>query len=115
VIVGGAVAGAGCAWLILALARRFHELNLERAAYLGLLLAAYAIFVLRWSREHAWKWLVLAFMAVGLLAIALVVPGGATALFPHAALFLGLVWLGSGLGTLYSYVRHTQPPAPEAP
>jgi uncharacterized membrane protein HdeD (DUF308 family) len=77
-------------------------------------LAAYAFFVFRWSREHAWKWAVLVFMALGLLAIGLVVPGGAVESFPPVALFLGLVWLGSGVATLYSYIRHTQPPLPEA-
>ncbi len=108
-----AVLGAGSACLM-ALARRFHALSLERGVYLAVLLAVYAFFVSRWSREHAWKWLVVIFMGLGLLAIGLVVPGGAVQSFPPAALFLGLVWLGSGLATLYSYVRHTQLPAPEA-
>ena len=109
--MAGAALGAGIAGLLV-LANRFHALSLERAVYLALLLAAYAFFVLRWSREHTWKWLVLILMALGLLAIALVVPGGAVALFPPAALFLGLAWLGSGLGTLYLYIHHTQSPAP---
>jgi len=29
-------------------------------------------------------------------------------------LFVGLVWVMSGGATLYSYLRHTKPPAPEA-
>jgi hypothetical protein len=29
-------------------------------------------------------------------------------------LFVGLVWLMSGAATLCLYVRHTQPPAPDA-
>jgi len=29
-------------------------------------------------------------------------------------LFIGLVWLASGGTTLFLYMRHTQPPAPEA-
>jgi hypothetical protein len=29
-------------------------------------------------------------------------------------LFFGLVWLASGGATLYLYIRHTQPPDPEA-
>jgi uncharacterized membrane protein YhaH (DUF805 family) len=115
VIVASAVFAAATAGVI-ALARRFHAMSLERAVYLAVLLAMYALFILRWSREHTWKWLVLIFMALGLLAIALVVPGtgGAVKSFPPAALFLGLVWLGSGVATLYLYIRHTQPPAPEA-
>jgi len=109
----GAVFGTGSACLML-LARRFHVMSVERAVYLAVLLAAYAFSVFRWSREHAWKWLVLVFMGLGLLAIALVVPGGAVESFPPVALFLGLVWLGSGVATLYSYLRHTQPPVPAA-
>jgi MFS family permease len=113
ILVASAVFGAATAWLM-GLARRFHALSLERAVYLAVPLAAYAFFVVRWSREHAWKWLVLIFMALGLVAIALAVPGGAVESFPPVALFLGLVWLGSGVATLYSYIRHTQPPAPQA-
>lgn len=96
------------------LASRFHAMSLERAGYLTVLLAVYAFFVFRWSREHPWKWLVVLFMALGLLAIALVVPGDVFESFRYVALFVGLVWLGSGLGTLYAYIRHTQPPATEA-
>ena len=48
------------------------------------------------------------------VAIALIVPGAGDALFRPAAMFIGLVWLTSGGATLYSYLRHTQPPAPEA-
>jgi hypothetical protein len=113
VIMACAALGAGSACLMIVLARRFHAPSLERAVYLAVVLAAYGFFVFRSSREHAWKWLVLVFMALGLLAIALVVPGGAVESFPPVALFLGLVWLGSGAATLYSYIRHTQPPAPE--
>ena len=111
--VGSAIIGAGAVCLVV-LARRFHAMSLARAGYLAVLLATYAFFVFRWSREHKWKWLVVIFMALGLLAIALVVPGDVVESFPPVALFLGLVWLGSGAATLYSYIRHTQPPAPEA-
>lgn len=111
VIVGG-VFGASFV-CVMVLERRFHAISLERAGYLAVLVAAYAFFVFRWSREHAWKWLVVIFMALGLLAIALVVPGDIYQTFRHVALFVGLVWLGSGLATLYSYIRHTQPPSPE--
>jgi len=107
-----AVFGAGTVFVMM-LARRFHALNLERAGYLAVLLATYAFFVFRWSREHTWKWLVVIFMALGLLAIALVVPGSIVESFRYVALFVGLVWLGSGVATLFSYVRRTQPPFPE--
>jgi len=111
--VASAVIGAGAVCLM-ALARQFHALSLARAGYLAVLLATYAFFVFRWSREHPWKWLVAIFMALGLLAIALVVPGDVVESFPPVALFVGLVWVISGVATLYSYIRHTQPPAPEA-
>jgi uncharacterized membrane protein YhaH (DUF805 family) len=100
-LAASAVFGAATACLMV-LARRFHALSLERAVYLAVLLAAYAFFVFHWSRQQAWKWLVLIFMALGLLSIALVVPGGAVESFRPVALFLGLVWLGSGAATLYS-------------
>ena len=96
---------------VMVLERRFHAMSLERAGYLAVLVAMYALFVFRWSREHTWKWLVVIFMALGLFAIALVVPGDIYQTFRHVALFVGLVWLGSGLATLYSYIRHTQPPS----
>ncbi len=113
IIVASAAFAAATAG-VMVLVRRFQAMSLERAGYLAVLWAMYALFVLHWGREHAWKWLVVIFMALGLLAIALVVPGDVYELFRHVALFVGLVWLGSGVATLYSYIRHTQPPAPEA-
>jgi MFS family permease len=112
-LVLGGVLGASVV-CVTVLERRFHALSLERAGYLAVMLAAYALFVFFRSREHAWKWLVVLFMALGLLVIAAVVPGDVYQSFRHVALFVGLVWLGSGLGTLYSYIRHTQPSAPKA-
>lgn len=107
--VGSAIIGAGAVCLVV-LARRFHAISLARAGYLAVLLATYAFFVFRWSREHKWKWLVVIFMALGLLAIALVVPGDVVESFPPVALFLGLVWLG-WRATLYSYIgTHNRPP-----
>jgi len=111
-LLASAVFGAGTV-CVMVLASRFHAMSLERAGYLAVLVAVYALFVFRWSREHTWKWLVVIFMALGLFAIAIVVPGDIYQTFRHVALFVGLVWLGSGLATLYSYVRHTQPPSPE--
>lgn len=111
--IASAVIGAGVVWLT-ALARGSHAISLARAGYLAVLLAAYAFFVFRWSREHLWKWLVVLFMALGLLAIVLVVPGNVVESFRPTALFLGLVWVGSGVATLYLYIRHTQPLAPKA-
>jgi MFS family permease len=111
-LVASAVFGGGTVGVMM-LARRFHAMSLERAGYLAVLVAAYAFFVFRWSGEHTWKWLVVIFMALGLLAIALVVPGDVYQSFRYMALFVGLVWLGSGVATLSSYIRHTRPPSPE--
>lgn len=110
-LVASAVFGAGTVCVMM-LGRRFHAMSLERVGYLSVLLAVYPFFVFRWSREHTWKWLLVIFMALGLLAIALVVPGDIVESFRYVALFVGLVWLGSGVATLYSYIRHTQPPSP---
>lgn len=73
----------------------------------------YAIWTSRMSGGHWWKWLVLLFMILGVFTLALMVPGD----FGHwerpPVLFIALLWLGSGAGTLYSYVRHTKPTTPE--
>lgn len=108
----GAIAAVGVTWL-LAVARRHGALGYPRTLYLGFWVVLYAYWVYRMGGENRWKWAVLLFMALGLLAIALLVPGDLSQLFWPVMLFLGLVWLISGGGTLYSYIRHTQPPAPE--
>jgi hypothetical protein len=111
-VVTSAALSAGLVLLIV-LARRSHSMSFARAGYLALLLAAYAFFVLRSSKEHLWKWLVVVFMALGLLLIAFIVPGDISESFGPVALFLGLVWLGSGIATLGSYLRHTRIAIPE--
>jgi hypothetical protein len=75
--------------------------------------AGYAFWICRMGREHPWKWLVLLFMALGLLAIALIAPAGFVGLWRPMLLFVGLTWLASGGATLFLYIRRTQPPAPE--
>jgi hypothetical protein len=76
--------------------------------------AGYAFWIYCFGREHSWKWLILLFMALGLLAIALLVPGDIVGLRWLMLLFIGLTWLGSGGATLFWYIRHTQPPTPAA-
>jgi len=76
------------------------------AMYVG----AYAWFTYLWGRNHRWKWLVLVFMVLGLVLIALFAPVDFAALPRPMFLFVGLLWIASGAGTLYSYVRHTQLP-----
>jgi hypothetical protein len=112
-IIISAVFGVGFGYLKL-FAGRHDAINLPRIVMVVALAAVYAIWVLRMGREHPWKWLVVIFMALGLFAIALLVPGNVHALTRPVVLFLGLVWLASGGATLYSYIRHTHPPAPEA-
>jgi hypothetical protein len=70
----------------------------------------YAAVVSRLSREHPWKRFVVLFMALGLFTTAYVSPR----VFDRwSSLFVSLTWLISGGVTLYLYIRHTQPPAPE--
>jgi uncharacterized membrane protein len=107
------VAGAGFVCLF-ALALRHNAMKFAEVAYLAMLLAAYAFFVYRFSREHPWKWLVAAAMALGLFTMALIVPSNLMESWWFPMLFIGLVWLASGGTTLFLYMRHTQPPAPEA-
>lgn len=75
---------------------------------------AYAIWISRMGGGHWWKWLLLFFMILGVITLAILAPGD----FGHwerpPVLFVALLWLGSGAGTLCSYVRHTKPAAPEA-
>ena len=58
--------------------------------------------------------MVLVFMVLGLLALALGVPGDFRELSRPAMLFAGLIWLGSGGATLFAYIRRTQPSTLEA-
>jgi len=109
----GAILAVGFACLTM-LGREHHGMmSLARAGYLAFWVLGYAFWIWRMGRVHRWKWLVLLFMALGLFAIALVVPGGFIELSRPVMLFVGLTWLGSGMATLYLYIRHNQPPAPE--
>ena len=112
VMVAAAVLGAGVTCLM-GFARRHDAMSLARTGYLAIMPAAYAIFIYRFGRELPWKWLVLLFMALGLLAIGLIVPGGIVELGRPVGLFVGLMFLASGGATLCLYIRHTQPSAPE--
>ena len=75
--------------------------------------ACYAFWIYFTSRHQPWKWLVLLFMALGLLAIALIARGDLAGSVWFMLTFVSLSWLGSGGATLYLYIRHSQPPAPE--
>ncbi len=89
----------------------------SRKIMLALLVASSAVLYLMMAaatmRKKPWKWLVFVLIVLGPLEINLLVPGNFIELSRPVMLFLGLVWLLSGGATLYSYLRHTPPPAPE--
>ncbi len=109
-----ATVGATGAVCLFELAERHNAMRLAEAVYLAIGVGAYAIFIYRFSKEHAWSWLVVIFMTLALFAMTLIVPWKVMTSWWFAMLFFGLVWLAYGGATLYLYVRHTQPPAPEA-
>jgi hypothetical protein len=104
-------AGVAC---LMALARRHQEASLARAAFVALWVALYAFWVSRMD-THPWKWAMVLFMAMGLLAIDLIVPGGFIDLSRSDTGFIGLVWLASGGITLLWYIRRTKRPADGTP
>jgi drug/metabolite transporter (DMT)-like permease len=114
VVVGvvAAVVAASFACLIM-LGTRHHLMSLTRTGYLAFWVPVYAFWVFQMGRKHRWKWLVLLFMALGLLMIGLVGPGDFIEMSRPVMLFVGLVWVISGVATLCLYIRHNQPPAPE--
>jgi len=62
-------------------------------------------------RQPQWKWLVLFLMMLGSAGICFVVSANFFELMRPLMLFLGLIWLVSGLATLATYLRHPQPSA----
>jgi hypothetical protein len=95
--------------MVLAVTRLHEAKSLLRVGYLSFWVLPYAFWIFS-MKEPKWKWFIIPFLALGLLAIDLIVPGNYIAVM----LFVGLVWLGSGAVTLYLYIRHTQPPDTEA-
>jgi len=117
VAVFSAVIAAGLACLV-ALERRHlgamtSLAGVGYAGYLAFWVPLYAFWVWRMGGGHPWKWLVLLFMALGLLVIGLTGPGNFIEGARPVMLFVGLVWVMSGGATLYSYLRHTKLPAPQ--
>jgi len=118
IAVLAAVIGAGVAGL-LAFERRYSgatrsSFGVGYVVFLTFWVLAYAFWVWRMGRAQPWKWLVLLFLALGLLVIGLTGPADLVGLSRPVMLFVGLVWVISGVATLCSYLRHTQPPAPQA-
>jgi RsiW-degrading membrane proteinase PrsW (M82 family) len=87
---------------------------IPRIGAIAIYVAGYGYFIYRWEKDHPWKWLVLLLMALGILALALTAPADLVEWWPLMLVFVGLAWLASGAATLYLYIRHTQPAAPEA-
>lgn len=110
--VFSAVIAAGLAWLMW-FDRRHDWMSLVWMGNVLLYAAGYVYWIYRMERDRPWKWLVLLFMALGLLTIALIAPAGLVGLGQLMLLFVGMVWLGSGGATLYLFIRHNQPPVPE--
>lgn len=113
VAIFSAVIAAGVAFLM-RFDRRHDWISLVWMANQPIYVACYAYWIYRMERDHPWKWLVLLFMALGLLAIALIAPAGLVGLGQLMLLFVGIVWFGSGGATLCLFIRHNQPPALEA-
>jgi hypothetical protein len=105
------------------LARRYHVMlrwdlspktwNPRVVLLVVISLTAYAIWVARMGKAHWWKWLVLLLMILGIITLAIIVPRDFGQWARPPVLFIALLWLGSGAGTLYSYVRHAKPAIPE--
>jgi hypothetical protein len=111
VIAAGVAAGVVC---LMRFDRRQDPIGNLWMAAVAIYAAGYTFWICRMGREHPWKWLVLLFMTLGLLAMALIAPAGFVGLWRPMLLFVGLTWLGSGGVTLCLYIRHTRPAATEA-
>jgi drug/metabolite transporter (DMT)-like permease len=107
------VVGAGMVCLLV-LARRHQAVSVARVGYLAFWVPLYAFWIWRMGGANRWKWLGLVVMALGLFVLGVFGPGDFIELVRRVMLFVGLVWFGSGAITLCLYLRHTQPPAPEA-
>jgi hypothetical protein len=113
VVAASAPIGALVCW-VLALVWRHFGMGLSLAIMWALQPVTYALWILFTTREHLWKWLVFLIMALGLVGFGLAVQGDFERVAWQMFLFLGLMWTGSGVGTLFSYIRHTQPAESQA-
>jgi hypothetical protein len=112
-----AVVGAGVVGLVVFERRHLDSMiwlaGVGYVGYLGFWVLVYGFWIWQMGREHRWKWLVLLGMALGLLGIGVMGPGNYIEVARPVMLFVGAVWVSSGLGTLISYLRHHRPPAGE--
>jgi len=100
----------GVAWLS-RFYRRHDGMNLLWMGAVAVTAAGYGYFIYRWEKDHPWKWLVLLFMALGLLAIALIAPADFVGLWRPC--FCSLVLCGSAPARplcVCTSVTHNHPP-----
>ena len=114
-----AVIGAGLAGYYAYLMKHPDALNLALAGYVFYLAVwplMYAFLIWFMGRGHRWKWGLLAVMALGLIVIGVRGSGhyNYTEVSRPVILYVGSVWVLSGVITLVLYLRHNPPPAPEA-
>ena len=115
----GAIVGAGLVGCLLWFERR-HDWVTYGWINKTICVATYALWIYHMEKSHPWKWLLVAVMALGPLALAWIARGEIArgevpALQLPNFLLVGLTWLASGAITLCLYIRHTQAPAPEVP
>jgi hypothetical protein len=87
--------------------------GMGQVGYLGFWVVLYGFWIWHMGREHRWKWLVLLLMALGLIVIGLIGRGGFLQRAQPVTVFVGMVWIVSGLITLLMYLRHTHSPVAE--
>ncbi|MGO8765246.1 MAG: hypothetical protein ACLQSR_08955 [Limisphaerales bacterium] len=118
IVLVGAIVGGAFVCLLVFEKRHLNSMmwlaNARCVVYPTILLAVYAFFIWQMGREHRWKWLMLLLMAVGFLVIGLLGPGDIMDAARPVMLFVGVMWIISGLGTLFLYLRRTHPPVAEA-
>jgi MFS family permease len=94
--------------LLLRWGLRHNAVSLTRLGMLSVAVATYACMVTFMSPEHRWKLWLAALMA--LFSVGVSFGGWEREIFNGiSTLFFGLVWLASGLITLFLYIRRTRP------
>ena len=120
-ILGAAVSAALSAGLMVGLRRHWNLAT--PAALIGLLFAASYAYGIARMRMARWKWAAVWVVALGSLVIAFLPADSVGAVanplwrgaFLLTMMLYGAVSLVSGGISFWLYLRHTQPPAPEAP
>jgi len=113
----GMVVGGGFMLVTWFVTRHVHGtpivLGIYGALFQAYWLLIYAFWTWRIGGRSRWKWVLLLFMAAGVLMISLAGSDNFLDLTRRVMPFVGAMWVISGLGTFLGYLRHTQPPAQE--